>query len=96
MAVKCTVPYRGVTITGATFTVKSAYWKQVAKTATDPAASFLIYEVRVLMPDGSEIAVPEWQNVKADATTGSPLEQAKAHMQARLTAGGATNIVEVA
>ena len=95
MAVKCTVPYRGVTITGATFTVKSAYWKQVAKTADNPASSFLIYEVQVLMPDGSEIAVPEWQNVKADAGTGTPLSQAKTHMVARLTAAGATNIVEV-
>mgnify|MGYP001561468885 CR=1 FL=1 len=95
MAIKCTVPYRGVTIPGAMFAVKSAYWKQVAKTNTAPEVSFLVYEVKVLMPDGSEISVPEWQNVKADVGTGTPLGQAEAHMRARLTAGGATNITEV-
>ena len=95
MAVKCTIPYRGVTIPGATFAVKSAYWKQTAKTAVGPAASFLIYEVQVLMPNGSEIAVPEWQNVKAEVGIGTPLVQAETHMRARLTLGGATNIVEV-
>jgi len=75
------------------FTVKSAYWKEIAATAEDVAASFLSYEVEVKMPDGSVISVPEWQNVKADSSTSNPLAQADTNMVARLTAGGATNIV---
>ncbi len=95
MAVKCTVPYRGMTITGATFTVLSAYEKHLSSAHQDGPASWFVYEVEVKMPDGSVMAVPEWNNVKGDVGTGNPLQQAEAHMSARLTAAGATNIQNV-
>lgn len=92
MAIKCTVPYRGATITGATFTVLSVYEKYLSPAHPEGAASWLIYEVEITMPDGSKLSVPEWQNVKCDVGNGTPLEQAEANVLARLQFAGATNI----
>lgn len=93
MAIQCDIPYRGAQINGARFTVLSAYLKELSAAHSDGPASFLAYEVEVKMPDGSVISVPEWQNVKSETGTGTPLAQAEANMSARLTASGATNMV---
>lgn len=95
MAIRCTVPYRGATIAGATFTVLSAYEKHLSAAHPDGPASWLVYDVEVRMPDGSTLPLPEWSNVKSDAGTGTPLEQAEAHMGARLAAAGATDVITV-
>ena len=93
MSVTATVPYKGATLVGLTFKVESAYIKQQVT-----GAPWMVYQVEVKMPDGSAQPVPEWDNVKGDVNlAGSvlPMVQAEAHMRARLTAAGATNIVVV-
>lgn len=92
MAVTADGTYRGGSFTGVQFTVTSAYIKQWSS-GGDPA---LVYTVDVETPDGVARSVPEWASVKADPDLteghGTPMEQAEAHMQARLTAAGWSNI----
>lgn len=99
MAVTADGTYRGGTFEGVTFTVTSAYIKQWADYGDQDEASALVYTVDVETPDGVKRAVPEWAQVKGTPDLseghGTPLEQAEAQMQARLTAAGWTNIQSV-
>lgn len=95
MPITCDSPYHGAQINGATFTILMASWFQYSDAVSGGAASWVIYDVEVKMPDGVPVSVPEWRNIKIDAGTGTPLEQAEANMVARLTMAGATNIVSV-
>ena len=99
MAVTADMPYGGVTITGAKLTVVSAYIKQWAAHGTQAAEDHLIYQVEVLLSNGAIQRGIGWDNVKAvpdlAANHDTPLAQAEAAMRARLSVGGATNIVTV-
>ena len=92
MAITATIPYGGLTFSGMTFSVKSAYVKELV--GEEP---YLSYSVEVKLPDGTIQQSVGWDSVKAvaDPAEPSPLVQAEAAMIARLQATGATNIVEV-
>lgn len=90
--VTATIPYGGITVDNVTFSVTGAYVKEIPG---EPA--FLVFTCDVNLPDGTPMKGVGWDSVKVDAdpTEPSPLVQADAAMQARLTASGATNITEV-
>ena len=91
MAVTATIPYGGLMVAGVEFRVTSAYIKEFPG-----EAATLVYQVRVLLPDGTPMTGVGWDNLNAvaDPVEPSPLAQAEAAMIARLQASGATNIVE--
>jgi hypothetical protein len=94
MAVTANITYGGGSFTGVAFALKSAHIAQVV----DPPSDFLVYQVRVTLPDGTVQTNVGWDNVKTEPDLESgdtPLVQAEAAMKARLTASGATNIVDV-
>lgn len=101
MAVTATVPYGGTTVPGITFRVVEAWRRMKPSIDGKTAEDFLQYDCRVVMPDGiTQMQGVGWENVRVDnpdaiIDTGTPLVQAEAAMKSRLTASGATNIVEV-
>lgn len=97
MAVMCDINYAGIPVTGAKFTVLSAYVKQIATHGDQEYAELLSYQTEVQAPDGTVIPIAEWQNRKAQAVAfdSAPLAQAEADMIAVLTAMGATYITAV-
>lgn len=91
MAVTANLTYKGVSLTGITFTVVNATHQE-----TD-TVSELAYRCTVKMPDGSYQGDTGWENIIDESPnfTKSPLADAEDKMVARLTAIGATNIQTV-
>ena len=98
MAVTCNFTYKGIQITGARFTVRTASQFQTAEDSVSgtAASSGATYAVEVRSPDGSLLELPEWRSVTVDADFElAPLDLAESAMKARLEAEGATDIEDV-
>jgi hypothetical protein len=89
--VSADIMYKGVPLTGIKFSVVRAQHQETS------SASELSYQCEVIMPDDSIQRDTGWENVISGTPdfTLSPLSDAELQMVARLTAGGATNIVTV-
>jgi hypothetical protein len=95
LAHTATVQFGGLTIPGVKYEVQSAY----IKTTLEDPDGILIYGTKVWAPDGTtEMTGVGWDTLKATpdlSGSADPMVQAVAAMVAKLTADGATDIVEV-
>ena len=98
MAVTCNLTYKGIPITGARVTVKTASQFQTAEDSVSgtAASSGATYAVEVRSPNGSILDLPEWRSVTIAADfSAAPLALAESAMRPGLAAEGASNIEDV-